>query len=240
HIEKQEFKKQTAEKELKEVETDLLKKSDELKKVSSTLEKNLEALPEEKEKMPFLKKETKTVKTGFMKTEEKQTGNIVFSPNHMKKMDEKINAAMAVRSGYERLVKTDLVQENIELRKFATEKAKENQLLKNNNQHFKSENLALKQENSDLRHEIKMLYENTKEFLKERTNDFKVVFKGLVDKVKGKVPESRFGRLYDAEERESNVNVFSLGGLKKMDQKTKQQKNKNKNKNKNRSWENER
>ncbi len=236
HIETQEFKKQTAEKELKEVETDLLKKSDELKKVSSTLEKNLEALPEEKEKMPFLKKETKTVKTGFMKTEEKQTGNFVFSPNHMKKMDEKINAAMAVRSGYERLVKTDLVQENIELRKFATEKAKENQRLKNDNQHFKSENLALKQENSDLRHEIKMLYENTKEFLKERTNDFKGVFKGFIDKVRGKAPKGEFERLYDTEERKNKANQFSLDGLKELDQQTKKQKTKKKN----RGWEMER
>src|SRR5699024_4673843 len=139
-------------------------------------------------------------------------------------------------SGYQRILKTNRVEENIKSRKYATEKAKENQRLKNDNQHFKSENLALKQENSDLRHEIKMLYENTKEFLKERTNDFKGVFKGFIDKVRGKAPKGEFERLYDTEESKNKANQFSLDGLKELDQQTKKQKTKKKN----RGWEMER
>src|SRR5699024_12680064 len=54
------------------------------------------------------------------------------------------------------------------------------------------ENKSLKSKISDLKHDVSLLYETTKEFLKERTDGlkaFKNVFKGFVDKIKDKTAQ---------------------------------------------------
>src|SRR5699024_11389425 len=54
------------------------------------------------------------------------------------------------------------------------------------------ENKSLKSKISDLKRDVSLIYESTKEFLKERTDGlkaFKNVFKGFVDKVKDKTTQ---------------------------------------------------
>jgi len=240
--------KKDLEKEIKQLEINLSEKKNELKAYSEQVPTDIDVQARRQMRNVEVPTGEKSIwGQPKMKTERRPTKNVILSEVDYKNLVSAANDNKKLKGKINKLINTDLAKENRKLNAEIEQEYKEyNGLVSKYNaiyhkkEDLKSENLALKQENSDLRHEIKNLYETSKEFLKERTNDFKVVFKGLVDKVKGKVPESRFGRLYDAEERESNVNMFSLGGLKKMDQKTKQQKNKNKNKNKNRSWENER
>lgn len=199
HLDVARYKMQENKKELVMTEKMLLEKKNELEKVQSTLEKNLEILPDTKEKIPYLKKEKETVKTGFMKSEEKETGNFVLSPKQMKEMSKKINAAVNVKDSYERLVTTDLVKENYELRKFAVEKVRENKSLQKENLALKEKNNDLFRENdnlrgqiNDLKRDMRLVYESAKEFLKERTDGlkaFKNVFKGFVDKVRDKTTQ---------------------------------------------------
>src|SRR5699024_11344784 len=54
------------------------------------------------------------------------------------------------------------------------------------------ENKSLKSKISDLKRDVSLIYESTKEFLKERTDGlkaFKNVFKGFVDKIKDKTAQ---------------------------------------------------
>lgn len=209
HLDVARYKVQENQRELAMTEKALLEKKSELHEVRSELEKSLEILSDTKEKIPFLKKETETVKTGFMKSEEKETGNFVLAPEHMKEMSKKVTAAVAIKKDYERLKNTDLVKENQHLRQIASEALKENKKLKERNSAFQKEktrlfweNDLLKDQISDLRREIGLIYQSTKEFIKERTEGvraFKNVFKGFIAKVKEKAPEGEFGRLYKRE-----------------------------------------
>lgn len=175
------------------------------------LEKIVEILPDTKEKIQYMKKETETVKVGFMKTEEKETGNYILSHKQMQDMSKKINAAVAVKKGYERLIKTDLVQENIKLREIVVEQNKTIEELKTRNSNLQKEktrlyweNDSLKDQITDLKHEIKSIYKSTREFLKEHTDGlraFKSLFNELVSKVKEKAPEGEFERLNRVEKR---------------------------------------
>lgn len=175
------------------------------------LEKIVEILPDTKEKIQYMKKETETVKVGFMKTEEKETGNYILSHKQMQDMLKKINAAVAVKKGYERLIKTDLVQENIKLREIVVEQNKTIEELKTRNSNLQKEktrlyweNDSLKDQITDLKHEIKSIYKSTREFLKEHTDGlraFKSLFNELVSKVKEKAPEGEFERLNRVEKR---------------------------------------
>src|SRR5699024_976435 len=71
---------------------DLEREIEELKKV----------LPDEKVQIPFLKRETESVKTGFMKSEEKETGNYVLSAEQYNSMTEQIHSAVAIKKDYKR------------------------------------------------------------------------------------------------------------------------------------------
>lgn len=201
HLDVARYKVQENQKELAMTEKALLEKKNELKQIDSTIEQSFEILSDTKEKIPFLKKETETVKTGFMKSEEKETGNFVLSPKQMKEMSKKVNAAATIKKDYERLKNTDFAKENQQLRQIASEALKENERLKERNSVLQKEktklfweNDLLKDEISDLKREIGLIYQSTKEFIKERTEGlkaFRSVFKGLVDKVKEKTSQAR-------------------------------------------------
>ena len=201
HLDVARYKVQENQRELAMTEKALLEKKSELHEVRSEFEKSLEILSDTKEKIPFLKKETETVKTGFMKSEEKETGNYVLSPKHMKELSVKVNAAAIIKKDYVRLRNTDLVKENQQLWEIASEALKENEQLKKRNSALQKEktklfweNDLLKDEISHLKREIGLVYKSTKEFLKERTEDvraFRNVFKSLVDKIKVKISQAR-------------------------------------------------
>lgn len=211
HLDVTRYKIQETEKELQEIEKDLVEKNERLEATTQKIESNLEAVPSGnfKFKTEKMKEEVKTEVQqkwiGNAEIKKTKTGNFVLSPEQLEKIEGTINAAVAVRKDYERLQTTDLVQENRSLRK-------ENQELQeaveensdaasfNISRAFKleQENKQLKSQISDLRHEIGVLYKNTREFLKARTEGvraFKNVFKQFVDGVKDKIQGSEFERL---------------------------------------------
>ncbi|WP_010532490.1 MobV family relaxase [Lentibacillus jeotgali] len=172
-------------------------------------EKKLDALTEALEPQE-LKYEGREIKTEvnnkvFGKAEvlENETGNVVLTPEQYKKAAEQVNAAAAIQKDYQRLKNADLVQENQRLKQVAqkainmAEESKEkradlqkqNASLQKTNMNLLNENDSLKSRISDLKNEIKLMYQNTREFLKENTKDmksFKNLFKGFMDKFKDK------------------------------------------------------
>lgn len=180
-----------------------------LEKEISLKQKKLEELtsflPDKQEELPFLKKE----KVLFQETE-----NYVLSPEQYEDISNKISAAATMKKDYERLKNTDLKKlnekiiekYNEKMNEFSEHNDKTNstmQQLLNQNKALTSENSKLETKNNSLNHEviglkekvkyltedIKHIYQASKEFVKERTNDvqaFKEMFKAFVDKVRWK------------------------------------------------------
>lgn len=191
--------------EYKEVQKEIAKQKEHLNLLEKKIEFKQtlsEAIPNDVKLQVKAKKEMKTeiVKTGLFSKEEKkiETGNVVISREDYKKMNQVATAALQVKADYERLLKTDLVQENKELRdKNEVVREKYNGLVREFNTNVENynellkENKDLKARISDLRGEMAQIYKTTRDFIKERTkasSAFKDVFKGFIDKVKEKMP----------------------------------------------------
>ncbi|MBD2817009.1 plasmid recombination protein, partial [Xenorhabdus sp. Flor] len=102
----------------------------------------------------YLREETKTEVTtklfGKPEITEKKTGNIVVTREQWRDMKKKVDAAVIIKSDYERLQKTDLVKENKELHSAVDEicdSLKESQ----------KRNVGLQKENKQLSTEISSL-----------------------------------------------------------------------------------
>src|SRR5699024_582811 len=233
HLDVARFKIQKTEERLKTIERKLSEKSFEMTKLKNEkesleneknlLEKNVGSRKNELMEMsknipPELKikakKEKKTIiedkmiTFGKPKTVEKETGNLVITRDEYKKMRGVVNAANEIKSDYDRLQQTDLVQENKKIRHDMYWLQKKNKGLEQSNSTLKhqlneshNEIYRLKGRISDLKHEIKLVYQTTKEFLEERTNDFKGHLRDFVDKVKEKVPGSEFEHSHKRERR---------------------------------------
>lgn len=161
-------------------------------------DKNLVLKPKRKE----IKTEIVPKMFGKPEIHQKETGNYVFTPKQMEQLETIVTAAVAVKKDYERLQSMKPVIENEKLREEVYQKTNENYKLKNENKELRSENRDLKDLIGDLRHEVGLLYQSAKDFVKERTEGvraFKNVFKELVDKVRERNPGSEFERLYKRE-----------------------------------------
>lgn len=205
HIETQEFKKQTLEKDIDFLEKGLKDKKNELLEMSSSVPNEFK-IKAKKEKKTVI--EDKLVHFGKPKTTKEETGNLIITPDEYKKMRDVVNAAINIKSDYERLRRTDLVQENKNLiEKNEQVREKYNQLVGKYNANvndyndLRKENTSLKGRVADLTREIGLIYQSTKEFLKGRTSDFKNSLRDLVDKVKEKTPGSEFERTHKRERR---------------------------------------
>lgn len=230
HLDVARYKIVKTEERLHEIENELLDKNFEmtqLKNEKKSLEKNLGQKKNELENITGIlptenievkvRKEVKTtvedklVHFGKPKVIKKETGNWVVTPKELKRLQNYVNAGLAVKQDYERLKSTDLVQENKDLERLLilereenTEIKEENNRLRHDLRDAEKEIGTLKERVSDLRHEVKNIYQSAKEFLKDRTSDlrtFKRVFKELVGKVKEKTPRSEFERLDRVEKR---------------------------------------
>jgi len=170
------------------------------------------------------RKETKTevIQTGFLKKEkvEKETGNYIYTPKEIDKIEKMVIAAVAVKKDYQRLQTTDLVEENNVLRERVFQKSKENQSLKEENMVLKNDLgsanrkiMTLEDHISDFKAEIGLVYQSAREFLKERTDNvraFRRVFGELVDKVKENMTGSEFERLHKREKARERNNERGL------------------------------
>lgn len=194
--------------EFKEVKKKISEKENELQQLDKVIEfkKKLSGkIPTEINLETKKEFKIKKVKSGLFGTEEKKvaTGNLIVSPEELKKIVEIGTAALQVKEDYERLLATDLVRENEELRAENKEFADTINELAVENEGLSIENRSLKAHISDLKAEIGELYKTTKDFLKARTSDlktFKSVFKEFVDKVKEKAPKGEFERLEKREQ----------------------------------------
>ncbi|MGH0512543.1 plasmid recombination protein [Bacillus cereus] len=141
-----------------------------------------------KTKKKEIKTEVKPKLIGKPEIIEKETGNYVFSPKQLEKVEELITAAVTVKKDYERLQNTDLVKENKELNRHVDslydslkESQKINLGLREENRKLNTEIGSLKAQIKDLKINIRVLYQQTKKVLKEQFT----VFRGLVKKELG-------------------------------------------------------
>ncbi|MDF9530913.1 plasmid recombination protein [Bacillus cereus] len=149
-------------------------------------------LPDSKITLNPKKKEIKTeVKPkliGKPEIIEKETGNYVFSPKQLEKVEELITAAVTVKTDYERLQNTDLVKENKELNRQVNilhdslkESQKINLKLKEENRKLNTEIGSLKTHIKDLKENIRVLYQQTKKAFKEKFKVFRGIIKNELD-----------------------------------------------------------
>lgn len=200
HLHPNEYKeKQDLEREIAFLEKNLEQKKNELLAISGNVpEKNVSLKPKRKE----IKTLVKPKLIGKPEIIEKETGNYVFSPKQLETLENVVTAAVTIKRDYERLQSTDLVEENTKLHKELFQQRKENHRLTKENKELRTENMGLKRHISDLQREIGFLYQNTKEFLKERTESvraFKNVFKDFIGDLRKKITGSEFERLYKRE-----------------------------------------
>src|SRR5699024_1622045 len=129
----------------------------------------------------------------IMKTEKKPTKNVVISERDYKNLVTAVRDNDKLKQHVSNLMSTDMAREYKKL-----SKEKYSSLVKRFNENVNDynelleENKSLKSKISDLKRDVSLIYESTKEFLKERTDGlkaFKNVFKGFVDKVKDKTTQ---------------------------------------------------
>ncbi|MEF8684013.1 UNVERIFIED_CONTAM: plasmid recombination protein [Bacillus cereus] len=133
-----------------------------------------------KPKKKEIKTEVKPKLIGKPEIIEKETGNYVFSPKQIEKVEELITAAVTVKKDYERLQNTDFVKENRELNRRVDslydslkESQKINLELKEENRKLNTEIGSLKTHIKDLKENIRVLYQQTKKAFKEKFKVFR-------------------------------------------------------------------
>lgn len=148
-------------------------------------------LEPKKVKYSHFEKKTEVVQKMFGKSEvaEKETGNVVLSKEQYKKLAEQVSAAHAVVRHYKKLTKTDLYQENLQLKKDLVREEQDYERLTQEinpliveNDKLKKENATLKQRVSDLQANISVLYHHTKIIFKDKFRDFRERINGSMKK----------------------------------------------------------
>ncbi|PFV34619.1 hypothetical protein COL01_11400 [Bacillus thuringiensis] len=141
-----------------------------------------------KPKKKEIKTEVKPKLIGKPEIIEKDTGNYVFSPKQLEKVEELITAAVTVKKDYERLQNTDLVKENRELNRQVDslydslkESQKINLELKEENRKLNVEIGSLKTHIKDLKENIRVLYQQTKKAFKDKFKVFRGIIKNELD-----------------------------------------------------------
>lgn len=218
--------KKDLEREIKQLEGDLSQRKTELKalneKVSSEIQvpakrqmRNIEVPTGEKN---FFGKEK-------MKVEKKPTGKILVEEDDFKKIMTAANQNEELTKQIHKVLDTDFAKENRELKsevevifhEWKRENAKVGEL--------QTENTVLKRRVNSLTSEIENIYKYTKDYFKERTNDFeafKNVFGHWVDKIKEKLPMSQLKHVHDRSEAKENK--FSMKRVAELDKQAKSQK----------------
>ncbi|MED1382636.1 plasmid recombination protein [Bacillus mycoides] len=175
----------------------------ELEKRVEQMQKELDSVtdqvPNEPVKIPFLRKEVvvevQDKMFGKAEIRKKQTRNHVLSPEQYQELTKQVNAVVTIKTDYERLKKTDFVQENESLRadnKDLKETIEGNKLALN---HSYKQNLELREENKELHTEIRglkahirglgenirVLYNLSKKVLGEQFKAFRELVKNELD-----------------------------------------------------------
>lgn len=151
----------------------------------------------------------------FTKTVKKKTGNLIISEEDFSKLEQALKTGREKEEQLNKILDSDVYKENKELKTTVKDlKTKTNEVIDDYNLLVKDynslidENKSLRATVANLREEIRLIYNSTKEFLKERTSDlqaFKSLFKDLVDTISNKIGrkdlENNFKTEYDKENR---------------------------------------
>lgn len=218
HIETSKFKKQTLEKEIDLLESELKNKKSELAILSEEVSGEFK-IPVKREKKSV---EVPTGKRNLLgieqkKTVMKSTGNVILKDEVFQDLKQKVKAGAVLQTRVDQLLNTDYAKENQSLKKEVKE-------LRSTNKSLSEENSRLKNTVDHLTNEIESLYVLTKDFLKARTNDlesFKELFGVFVGKVKEKAPRGLFVRQH--EQSEEKKNTFSLQDVLQRDRELREQ-----------------
>lgn len=153
------------------------------------------------------------------KTVRQWTGNIVLSEKDYLKLRQKVNKGKQAEGKLEAILETDVYQENKELKNELKDQIDKNDkdiddyndLVKRYNNLYE-ENTSLKNQIGDLKEEIKLIYQSTKRFFKDRISDFKAfkeVFKELADSISNisreKGLDSSFKKEFDRENKKKQT-----------------------------------
>ena len=157
------------------------------------------------------------------KTVRQWTGNIVLSEKDYLKLRQEVNKGKQAEGKLEAILETDVYQENKELKNELKDQIDKNDkdiddyndLVKRYNNLYE-ENTSLKSQIGDLKEEIKLIYQSTKRFLKDRISDFKAfkeVFKELADNISNisreKGLDSSFKKEFDRENKKKRTKGMS-------------------------------
>jgi len=154
-------------------------------------------------KFSHYEKKTNVVQKLIGKSEviEKDTGNVVLSPDQYKRLNKQIHAAYAVQKEYKKLKNTDLVQENRQLKKDLKREEIDYERLAGEYNDLYAEKVDLQEQLKESKHEISSLkleigaiYSSVKQTLKENTKDFKgfrKVFHDLSNNLKERHSQAR-------------------------------------------------
>ncbi|MED2061292.1 MobV family relaxase [Bacillus thuringiensis] len=177
---------------LQKIQQQFLSLDKKIKEKKQEFETFRNQIPDKPVSMSYLREETKTEVTtklfGKPEITEKKTGNIVVTREQWRDMTEKVNAAVIIKSDYERLQKTDLVKENKQLHEAVDEicdslqdSQKRNLKLQEENKQLRTEISSLKAHIRDLQINIKVLYQQTKKVFKEQFKAFRGLIKNELD-----------------------------------------------------------
>lgn len=138
------------------------------------------------------------------KKTKKRTGNLIIPEKNFKVLKNALNEALSVQVQLENFSKTDLVQENKELKKnYAELRENHNQNVDDYND-LLEEKQELETEVQSLRDELRHVYDGIKEFFREGSNNLKQardLLGGVVEKIREKVQGSTFERTFKLEIR---------------------------------------
>ncbi|MBL2346258.1 plasmid recombination protein [Klebsiella pneumoniae] len=177
---------------LQKIQQQFLNLDKKIKEKKQEFETFRNQVPDKPVSLSYLREETKTEVTtklfGKPEITEKKTGNIVVTREQWRDMIEKVNAAVIIKSDYERLQKTDLVKENKQLHEAVDEicdslqdSQKRNLKLQEENKQLRREISSLKAYIRDLQINIKVLYQQTKKVFKEQFKAFRGLIKNELD-----------------------------------------------------------
>ena len=154
----------------------------------------------------------------FTKTVKNKTGNLIISEEDFLKLDSALKIGREKEEQLNKILDSNVHKENKELKATVEDlKTKSNEVIDDYNSLVKDynslidENKGLRATIGNLREEIRLIYNSTKEFLKERTSDlqaFKSTFKELVNRISDNVGktnlENNFQKEYKKETRKQS------------------------------------
>lgn len=212
--------KKDLKREIKTLEKDLSQKKNELSALTKRENKtvNLENIGyKEETKKTLVSSKEQGFKGYIPKMEDKKTGNVILPRKTFNIIKKDAEQNKELQATVEKYLETDLVKENKKLRsayrdmsiKFDDNKLDYDRLSSRYDKVLEI-NKDLKDQVKSLKKEVKVIYNNVKDFIKERTPDketFKSMFKTITDDVKERVAGSEFERI----DKQENKRTRSRG-----------------------------